>query len=159
MTAIDWDRLAKRLSDVQRKMAHEENYRGADFHAEALRRTFGFTPAGEPDGVKRVLPYDQVNVPGLMTDAEAKHIRDAHTVIDRINREKAEQEVKEMREEVRRVYRESAADLSDLIRNRCNERTVPSRYRREGAQWAADLIDPRVPKDRYGNFVPSTQEA
>jgi hypothetical protein len=55
-----------------------------------------------------------------------------------------------MRAETQRVYREAAQDLTDFLRNKCNERTVPSRYRREGVTWAADMLDPRVPKGQYG---------
>jgi hypothetical protein len=40
-----------------------------------------------------------------------------------------------------------------MIRDRCNEVSVPSRYRREGVAWAADLIDPSVPKDRFGRTL------
>jgi len=35
---------------------------------------------------------------------------------------------------------------------------VPSRYRREGVTWAADMIDPSVPKDRYGNLRPAAEQ-
>lgn len=156
--AINWDRLADRLLDIQRKMMHEENWQGPDFHAEALRRAFRYTAAGQPNEVQRLLPYDQIRVSGLTTQAEADHIRDGHTIMDRLNRETAEKHVAEMRAEVARVYREAAADLAKLIRARCNERTVPSRYRREGVEWAADLIDPAVPKDRLGNIVRSSTE-
>jgi hypothetical protein len=148
---IDWDRIAERMLDVQRAMVHDEQWTGPGFYAEMLRRTFEYTPAGQPDAFQRVLSYEQIRVPGLTTQAEADHTRDGHTIIDRLNRERAEQQVTEMRAEVQRVYREAGADLAKLIRSRCNERTVPSRYRREGVEWAADLIDPAVPKDRYGD--------
>ncbi len=153
MNAVDWNRLADRMVEVQRKMIHEEQWTGDGFYAEVLRRTFGHTAAGEPDAHQRTPSYERIRVPGLTTQAEADHIREGCTIIDRLNRERAEQQVKEMRAEVARVYRESAADLAQLIRDRCNERTVPSRYRREGVEWAADLIDPNVPKDRFGYVV------
>jgi hypothetical protein len=157
MSEINWGRLADRMREARHQLIHLERYTGADYEAEILRRTFGFTPAGEPDAVKRVLPYEQVSVPGLMTEAEAKHIRDAHTVVDRMNREAAEKQVAEMRAEVARVYREAAHDLAELIRRKCNDRTVPAKYRREGVLLAADWIDPAVPKDRYGNLLPQSR--
>jgi hypothetical protein len=46
-----------------------------------------------------------------------------------------------------------------MIRHRCNDRAVPSRYRREGVAWAADLIDPSVPKDQFGNVISTPTEA
>jgi hypothetical protein len=149
MTAMDWNRLAERMQRIQADMVHQEktDLRGNEFYAEALRRTFGFR-------MSRGGTYETVAAStGLTTIAEADHIREGHTVMDRLNREAAEKQVTEMRAEVQRVYREAAADLAKLIRGRCNERTVPSRYRREGVEWAADLIDPNVPKDRFGNVV------
>lgn len=153
-SAVNWDRIAARFLDVQRRMIHEENWSGPDFYAENLRRTFDYRAAGEQRNGERALSYERLRDGwGLITQAEANHLRDGHTVIDRLNRERAEEQVKEMRAEVARVYREAAKDLAELIRNRCNDRTVPSRYRREGVAWAADLIDPSVPKDRYGNTL------
>lgn len=150
---INWDRIAARFLDVQRRMIHEENWSGPDFYAENLRRTFDYRAAGEQHDGERALPYEQLKDGwGLVTWAEADHLRDGHTVIDRLNQEAAEQQVKEMRAEVARVYREAATDLAGMVRGRCNDRTVPSRYRREGVAWAADMIDPSVPKDRFGNL-------
>lgn len=160
---IDWDDIAAELGRIRAKMVHDEGYRAPDFEAEALRRLFGYRAANDsgPDGRQRPLPYEHINSRfGLITQADADHLRESCTIVDRMNREKAEEQVKEMRAEVRRVYREAAADLAAMIRNRCNDRTVPSRYRREGVQWAADLIDPAVPKDRYGKVVrPTDTEA
>lgn len=148
--AVEWDRLASRFSDTLRDV-YAEGPR-ADAYSEALRRTFGYVAAGDPGSSGRALPYEHLNRgQGLTTDAEASWIRDAHTVADRLAREAAERQVKEMRAEVARVYQEAAKDLAAFLRDRCNERTVPSRFRREGVRWAADMIDPSVPKDQFGN--------
>ncbi len=155
---INWDRLADRLLGIQRDMMHEK-YSGNDFHAEALRRAFHFTPAGEPNDVRRVLPYDQIRVSGLTTQAQADHTRDGHTVMDRLNREAAEKQVREMRAEMARVYLEARKDVAEAIRSRCNERTVPAKFRREGVLLAADWIDPAVPKDQYGNITHAEESA
>ncbi|MER7280546.1 hypothetical protein ABT369_39515 [Dactylosporangium sp. NPDC000244] len=157
---MNWDLIASRLQDEQRKMIHEENWRGPDFYAEALRRTFGYRAAGEQRDRERTLPYEHLNAgQGLMTRAESRHEQEGAVYFANAARERAEEQVREMRAEVARVYREAAADLAKLIRDRCNERTVPSRYRREGVLWAADLIDPAVPKDQYGNAIPRDTDA
>lgn len=150
---VDWDRIARRFSDALREI-YDEPGRYVDPYAEALRRALGYVPAGEPGISSRVLPYDQLDSGfGLMTKAEAHHLLEGRTVIDRMNRERVEEQVKEMRAEVARVYREARKDVADYLRARCNERTVPSRYRREGVAWAADMIDPSVPKDQYGRLL------
>lgn len=148
---VRWDILADRLIRAQQQM-YDEGWRGGNPTAEALRRAFTFVPAGESKDGYRTLPYDNVwSGHGLVTKAEVDHLLESHTIADRMAREAAEKRVAEMREETARVYREAGQDLANLIRGRCNDRTVPSKYRREGVQWAANLIDPRVPKDRYGD--------
>lgn len=158
MTAdtVNWEAAARRLRQ-QRSLLYDEAYPG-DVDEEALRRAFGYRAADQaPDG-ERALPYEHLTGGlGLVTRAQADWVRDTHTIVDRMNREAAEQQVKEVRVELARVYREAGKDLAELIRARCNDRTVPSKYRREGAGWAADLIDPTVPKDAYGNTI--TREA
>lgn len=158
---VNWDALAQQLQRHMTDMVHHDTDRryGDEFYAEALRRTFGYSANDGSDG-RRVLPYDTVNrTTGLTTVAEADWTRDSHTVVDRLARESAETQIKEMRAEVRRVYRESAADLAALIRGRCNERSVPSRLRREGVLLAADWIDPAVPKDAFGDPVRVSEAA
>jgi len=77
-----------------------------------------------------VLPYGHPRSSfDLVTEAEATYLRDGHTIVDRMNRETAEKKVEEMRAEVRRVCREARKDIAELLRSRCNDRTVPSRYR------------------------------
>jgi hypothetical protein len=155
---IDWKRIADRFQQVMWTMLNEEGrHHDATFYADALQRTLGYVAAGEPGTSGRALPYEHLDHgQGLTTEAQAKHVTDTVAYFDQVNREKAEQQVKEMREEVRRVYREAAKDLANRIRERCNERTVPSRFRREGVAWAADMIDPTVPKDQYGNLRAAT---
>lgn len=156
MSTVDFTRIGHRMAEEMRKMLHEENWTGADpdRYAEALRRALGHQPDTEHgrDWLQRG--------EGLTTEVYAKYLYEGSAVIDRLNLQQAEQQVKEMRAEMRRVYREAGKDLANMLRERCNERSVPSRYRREGVTWAADLIDPTVPKDRYGNVVegPSTGE-
>lgn len=148
---VDWTALADKLQRVQTDMIHRDNVQlhGTEFYAEALRRTFGYDPH---DGTtNRELPYDDVAPStGLTTLAHADYLRGAHTVMDRMNREHAEKQRDEARAEARAVLRDAAQRLADRIREWCNDRRVPSRYRREGALYAADVIDPRVPKDRFG---------
>lgn len=152
--SVDWGRIADRFQQVMSTMLHEEGrYHDSGFYADALRRTFGYVAAGDPGISGRRLPYEHLNNgQGLITEEEAKHTRDSHTYFDRSNREKAEQQVKDMRAELSRVYREAGKDLAEMLRSRCNDRTVPSRYRRDGVAWAADMIDPSVPKDQFGRL-------
>lgn len=151
MAAIDWLALARRLQDIQAQMIHHEDVQryGDEFYAEALRRTLGFS-ANDGTDRGRVLPYETLNPStGLTTLAEADHLRDSHTIIDRHRAEAAKKEAQEAREETRRVLRDAARDLAKLIRDWTNNRTVPSVYRREGALMAADWIDPDSPASPF----------
>jgi hypothetical protein len=144
---VDWTRIAIRLQEEMSKLTHEGGDRryGNDFYAEALRRVFGYEPAGEHNRETLRSGY------GLTTETFHHWDVKGATALSRMQTEAAEKRVQEMRAETQRVYREAGKDLANLLRDRCNERTVPSRYRREGVTWAADMIDPTVPKDRYGN--------
>lgn len=139
---IDWVKLARRLQEAQAQLVHhEDGFRryGDEFYAEALRRAFGYK---EPHGhVKHETVSEST---GLMTTAYANHLIESNTIMSRLNAESAQREAKAAREETRRVYREAGRDLARLIRDRCNERTVPSRFRREGVLTAADWIDPEA---------------
>ena len=159
--SVDWGRIADRLKQVMNTMLHEEGrYHDATFHADALRRTFDYRGAGEPGLSGRKLPYERLGSgSGLVTEAEATYLRDSHTISDRMGCEAAEKKIEEVQAELRRVYREAGKDLADMLRERCNERTVPSRYRRDGVAWAANMIDPSVPKDRYGRVVTTEPDA
>ncbi|WIN00007.1 hypothetical protein ACTOB_003680 [Actinoplanes oblitus] len=146
--SVNWDRIAERFQAEMANLIHHEPEKryGTDFYAEALRRTLGFRPTDE-NSQERLLRGE-----GLTTERYARHLYDT-SALDRLQRETAEQTAKDARAETRRVYREAGKDFADLLRARCNEVSVPSRYRREGVAWAADLIDPTVPKDQYGNVV------
>lgn len=149
--AVDWTALARRLQDEQAKMIHHEDsqLRGNDFYAEALRRTFGYSARDGADG-QRQLPYPTISPStGLVTTAEADHLRESHTIIDRLNREAAEKRVTELHQENKRVLRDAARDLAKLIRGWTTDRTVPSKFRREGVLLAADWIDPDSPASPY----------
>jgi len=159
---VDWKAIADRMVTAMHQMLHEENWHGPDSerYAEALRRALGYCGANEQRAGERALSYEHLKYgSGLTTDTEAAHVRDSHTISDRMAREAAEKQVKEMRAEVARVRREAAKGLAEWLRASCNERSVPSRYRREGVTWAADMIDPSVPKDRYGNLRPAAEQA
>lgn len=144
--SVDWLRLAHQLQAEIAKLIHGENQpqlSGDEFYAEALRRAMSFSP-NNVEG-QRQLPYGTVGFPGLTTQDEADYLRDSHTIIDRLNAERAREEVAAMRIEVRRVYRDAARDLAKYVRDGCNERTVTAKLRREGVMLAADWIDPDSP--------------
>jgi hypothetical protein len=143
MSEIDWLQLAKRLQSEVVKLVHGEGQPqlyGDEFYAEALRRALGFS-SNDTEG-QRKLPYETISFPGLTTQGQADHLREGCTVIDRLNAERAKEQVAEMRAEVRRVYRDAARDLAKHIRAGCNERTVTAKLRREGVMLAANWIDP-----------------
>jgi hypothetical protein len=149
-TSVDWDKISHRLQDVMRVMLQEEGrYHDSTFYADALRRTLGYEPAGDRG-------FDHVrNGQGLTTESYHQFNVKGATALSAMHAEQAKEEAKELRAEVRRVYTEAGKDLAEMLRERCNERTVPSRYRREGVAWAADMIDPGVPKDQYGHLIPA----
>jgi hypothetical protein len=146
--SVNWDRIAERFQAEMANLIHREPQKryGNDFYAEALRRTLGFRSADE--SFRERLERGE----GLTTEGYARYLYDT-SALDRMQRESAEQQVKNARAETQRVYREAGKDFADLLRARCNEVSMPSRYRREGVAWAADIIDPTVPKDQYGNVV------
>jgi hypothetical protein len=143
---IDWLRLANRLQVEITNLIHGENQpqlSGDAFYAEALRRALMFS-SNDVEG-QRQLPYGTVRFPGLTTQDEADYLRDSHTIIDRLNAERAREKVAAMRIELKRVYRDAARDLAKYVRDGCNERTVTAKLRREGVMLAADWIDPDNP--------------
>lgn len=134
-SSVDWDQIADRLGAVMAQMLHHDGQQlyGNAFYAEALRRTFSYEPAGEDQRSRDRLGRGF----GLQTEAYAKHLYDS-SALDRMQREKAEEQVKGMRAEVRRVYAEARKDVAEYLREKCNERTVPSRYRREGVMTTTE---------------------
>lgn len=146
---VDWTALGRRLAEAQIHYVHhaEDKPTGDAYYAAVMRRALGGRKLER-------LHYETVDgSTGLVTKAEADWLRESHTIMDRLNLEAAERKITELRAEITRLRMDARADVAQLIRDRCNDRTVPSRYRREGALWAADLVDPDVPKDRYGRTV------
>ena len=139
---IDWVRVARRLADIRARMIHHDDNQlgGDDFDAEALQRLFA-----------------SIGELGLLTQADHDRVVANREGILRLNLDAANRDLREARAETRRVLDEVAANLAGQIRERCNNRSVPARYRREGVLLAADWIDPAVPKDRYGDLLPAEQ--
>jgi len=142
---VDWHALADRLQTATADMVHHDTgpqRYGSDFYAEALRRVFEAHPAHEPGG--RDLPYDRVSTQtGMITTAEHTWLLDSHTIHNRLALESADATIRELRAEIRRVYAEARQDIAAALREWCNERSVPSRFRREGVLLAAQRLDPR----------------
>ena len=63
--------------------------------------------------------------------------------VDRANGERAQELLKHERAGYARKLADARGVLARAIRERCNERTVPSRYRREGVLIAAEWLDPQ----------------
>lgn len=152
---VDWRAIGRRFADATVYYLHHAGVMlyGDDFYAAVARRAL--------DGEQQArLPYETVGLGlGLITEAEAAHMTESHTVLSRLRAERAEEQVREMRAEVARVRRDAARDLVAHLREWVNERTVPSRYRREGVLLAAEEIDPDTPRDRYGNVVRRAAES
>jgi hypothetical protein len=115
--------LAARFERILLDMVHNERYTGADLYEEALRRTL-------------VVPC------GLVLGVDADRTLRAHTIVDKLNVERLERRVAELNQEVRAAIRDGRRQAAEMLRRWCNERTVPSRYRREGVQAAVDALDP-----------------
>ena len=110
-------------------MIHDEStgLYGAAFHAEALRRLLDgttFTVRRRGDFV----PQDE-------------HVRvlEANRSVDRANGERAEAELRVLRERYQADLARERADLGRKLRNSAAQ--VVSKYRREGVLIAADWLD------------------
>lgn len=128
---IDWPMLGRRYREAESELAavpQEKRPRpySNEWYGEIIRRIF------EQRGT------------GFVTEAESLRVRDAHTSIDRLNRERAEEKVAELRDEVLRKDRDAAADVVRWIRANVNERTMPSKFRREGALQIADWLEEQL---------------
>jgi hypothetical protein len=164
MSKIDWLRLARQLMAEQTTSTYYPTHPDgsldrAEFLAEALRRTFGFSANDGTDG-RRELPYETLgrHVTGLTTVAAADYLRESHTIIDRLNTRAAKEEAAAARAETRRVLEESARDLAKYIRGWANHRVVPSRYRREGVLIASAWLDPDNPATPSDYQVPDAPD-
>jgi hypothetical protein len=118
---IDWADAGRTFSKITTSMMHDEHtgLYGDEFYAEALRRLWA-----------RI---------GHQFVAQAEHMRilEMNRSVDRANGEQAQQALAHYTAEYERKMRESARVYAEALRARCNERTVPSRYRRDGVLLAA----------------------
>lgn len=148
---VDWVKIGRNIQEAQVHFSHhaEATLHGDDFYAAVARRALG--------GQKQErLTYETVNgMLGLTTAAESAWLVEGHTAVSRLNAERAEAQVIEMRAEVRRVRRDAARDLVKYLREWCNERRIPAKTRREGFLMAADQIDPDITRDQCGGVVRS----
>jgi hypothetical protein len=148
-TSVDWLKIGQRFQEATVHYTHhaEVTLYGDEFYAAVAKRALGGQQSER-------LTYETVSTSlGLTTVAAADWLTEGHTVLTRLRAERAEEQVKEMRAEVRRVRRDAARDLVKYLRGWVNERRIPARLRREGFLMAADQIDPDIQRDRYGDVV------
>lgn len=124
--ALDWTALACKLGRLQLAMRDE----GCELQAEAF--------LGE--SLRRLL---EGTGSGFVTWDEHMHVLDVNRYVDRANGEQAQRQLRHERQEYERKLAGARGVLATAIRARCNERTVPSRYRREGVLLAAEWLDGR----------------
>ena len=120
----DWTALAHKLGRLQLAMRDE----GCELQAEAF--------LGE--SLRRLL---EAPGSGFVTWDEHLHALDVNRKVDRANGERAQELLRHEREEYAATMTGSARAYAAAIRARCNEVTVPSRYRREGVLLAAGWLD------------------
>lgn len=141
LPAIDWDGIGREMAEVMRKLLIDERWIGTDpdRYAEALRRTLGYTAANPDDRHS----CDHISTRfGLTTEADfRRHIAEGDAASD-VRAEAAERQVAEMRAEVKRVYAEARQEIADRLRVLAARQS--SKYRREGVEWAADQLAPRI---------------
>lgn len=121
----DWPELGRRLSKIMAAMMHQEHtdLHGDEFYGEALSRL-----------------WDQV-AHGYVTQEQHGRTLDVVTYFDRANLDAAQAQLATERERYAATMAEAARACAQVIRSRA--RSVPSRYRREGALQAACWLDPR----------------
>ncbi|WJK33153.1 hypothetical protein [Solwaraspora sp. WMMA2065] len=123
----NWPALGRRLQQIQARMIHgdgEPVLSGDDFYGEALRRLLTRTDSG------------------WMTRADHDRFIRAHHVFNGSAAAAARRQAREARARYAAAARTIRAELAAWLREAANERTVPSRYRRDGVLLAADWIDP-----------------
>ncbi len=148
-TPVDWMKIGQRFQEATVHYTHhaEVTLYGDEFYAAVAKRALG-------GHTSERITYETVNrTLGLMTEAESEWHTSESVITNRMRAERAEEQVKEMRAEVRRVRRDAARDLVKYLREWCNERRIPARLRREGFLMAADQVDPDIQRDQYGNVV------
>lgn len=127
----DYVALADKLSAILSRYVHDPagmKYRGNDLYEHALRELLSSASSG------------------FITTRQATNTLNAHTVVDKGNLARAEERYGDLYQRYVALGRDSARLAANTLRHWCNERTVPSRLRREGVTLAADLLDP--PKAR-----------
>lgn len=152
---VDWTGIGRAIADAQAHYTHhsDEKLYGDDYYAAVAKRALG--------GAKQArLTYETVSGQlGLITKAEHEWLRQAHTAHDRMRAEDAERQVVELRAEVKRIRRDAWRDAAAYLRDWCNDRRIPARFRREGFLAAADQIDPDAKRDKYGEVIKATEGA
>ncbi|MGK5741506.1 hypothetical protein [Micromonospora sp. URMC 103] len=138
--ATDWVALGRRLQEIQNTLIHREQIPryGDEYYAEALRRLLTDSRSG------------------WMPTAEHDRLVDLHTQVDRRNLREANRRAREARARYVTASRKIRGELAGWLRRVTNDRTVPSRYRREGVLLAADWLDPATAASPYPNPQPST---
>lgn len=128
--ATDWAGLAGEMAAIRARLVHEQQspLHGVAFEAEALRQ----------------LLDSHMGRQWLSTRAETTSLVEAHTVVDRMRAESAEQDAQRARRQARETAARHRGDTAAWIRHAVNPRTVPSRYRREGALMVAEWLDGRA---------------
>ncbi|WP_428962979.1 hypothetical protein [Micromonospora fluostatini] len=129
----DWAALGRRLQDIRAHLIYEGGLHRYDdgHHAEALRRLLT-----SPNS-------------GWISLAEHERLLDLRTGADRRNLHEANRRAREARARYVATSRAVRAELARWLRRVTNDRTVPSRYRREGVLLAADWLDPTTPTALY----------
>ncbi|MFC0505008.1 hypothetical protein [Micromonospora costi] len=133
----DWRALGRLLQQIQNQLIHRDQLPryGDDYYAESLRRLLTDSRCG------------------FITTAEHQRLVDLHTQVDRRNLQDANRRAREARARYATASRKIRAELAGWLRRVANDRTVPSRYRREGVLLAADWLDPASSASPY----PSTR--
>jgi hypothetical protein len=78
---------------------------------------------------------------GFVTWEEHARVLDLNRSVDRANGERAQEQLAAERADFAGKLAQAAHGLAEAIRSRCNDRTVPSEYRRQGVLQAADWLD------------------
>jgi hypothetical protein len=118
--SIDWAELGRRANQTTAQL-HTADLYGDAYYAELLRRVL------------------TTGASGLTTAADADQAR--YNDVDRIAREKAEEALAQAQADLYRAQGDAAAEAAATLRGWCNDRTVPSRYRREGVELAATHLE------------------
>ena len=106
-------------------MIHAENSRSAATSSRASRCAASWTTRGQ----------------GFVTGEYHGRVVDANEHVDRANGERAEAQLKREREEYARKLADIRPVIAAAIRARVNDRSMPSKYRREGALIVADWLE------------------